>query len=79
MDHPTDIPQDDTSASVLTSAIYGLSSLCGIAFVVEAAPQVQEEDMARTFLKLLPHIMVGVGAILQGAAAFRRSGRKIKL
>ena len=34
--------------------------------------------MAKLLFRLLPHILVGIGAILQGAAAYRRSGRRDK-
>lgn len=78
MDQSTENPSDGTGTSVLQSAIYGLSSLCGIALVVEAPQPVQEETMAKLLFRLLPHILVGIGAILQGAAAFRRSSRRDK-
>ena len=78
MENPTEISSDGTGTSVLQSAIFGLSSLCGIAFVVEAPHAVQEETMAKLLFRLVPHILVGIGAILQGAAAYRRSGRRDK-
>lgn len=57
--------------SILTAGLYGLGSLWnGIAVINNPEPQ---ESIVHLIIRLMPSLMIGAAALLQGYAAYRKS------
>jgi hypothetical protein len=66
-----DATTDDTGPgmSLLQSALYGVGSVWGAAYVVNHP---QEESIMHLFVRLIPQILIGIAAVIQAVIAYRK-------
>jgi hypothetical protein len=66
-----DATTDDTGPgmSLLQSALYGVGSVWGAAYVVNHP---QEESIMHMFVRLIPQILIGIAAVIQAVIAYRK-------
>jgi len=66
-----DATTDDTGPgmSLLQSALYGVGSVWGAAYVVNHP---QEESIMHLFVRLIPNILIGIAAMIQAVIAYRK-------
>jgi hypothetical protein len=66
-----DATTDDTGPgmSLLQSALYGVGSVWGAAYVVNHP---QEESIMHLFVRLIPNILIGIAAVIQAVIAYRK-------
>jgi hypothetical protein len=66
-----DATTDDTGPgmSLLQSALYGVGSVWGAAYVVNHP---QEESIMHMFVRLIPNILIGIAAVIQAVIAYRK-------
>ena len=66
-----DATTDDTGPgmSLLQSALYGVGSVWGAAYVVNNP---QEESIMHLFVRLIPNILIGIAAVIQAVIAYRK-------
>jgi hypothetical protein len=55
--------------SLLQSALYGVGSVWGAAYVVNHP---QEETIMHLFVRLIPNILIGIAAVIQAVIAYRK-------
>lgn len=55
--------------SMLQSALYGVGSIWGAAYVVNHP---QEESILHLIVRLIPQILIGIAAVIQAIIAFRK-------
>jgi hypothetical protein len=66
-----DATTDDTGPgmSLLQSALYGVGSIWGAAYVVNHPV---EESIMHLFVRLIPQILIGIAAVIQAVIAYRK-------
>ena len=55
--------------SLLQSALYGVGSIWGAAYVVNHPV---EESIMHLFVRLIPNILIGIAAVIQAVIAYRK-------
>jgi hypothetical protein len=66
-----DATTDDTGPgmSLLQSALYGVGSIWGAAYVVNHPV---EESIMHLLVRLIPQILIGIAAVIQAVIAYRK-------